>query len=230
MSKKIEGLISTLNYSCFVHAGECLTKLCQMVEEESGVKPSLNDLCEILVVSLQCCSADLLSDANVQAVDKLTPKVAPHKKIILKPGDVLAIPREKGGNYFVIYIASNRFGEALAFSTGTSKFPMFPQGGSPSRPNSLFILGKPWWSVAVGGELTIVKTCLICFPSHQKSITASRIIRRMAALGRMEAEAATGELRELTEAEANLIGLTRSTYRQVMLEEQFEKYLQDNLG
>ena len=42
MSKKIEGLISSLNDSCFVHAGECLTKLCQMIKEESGVKPSLN--------------------------------------------------------------------------------------------------------------------------------------------------------------------------------------------
>jgi hypothetical protein len=37
MSRKFEGLISSLNDSCFVHTGECLTKLCQMIEEESGV-------------------------------------------------------------------------------------------------------------------------------------------------------------------------------------------------
>src|SRR5690606_31984181 len=39
------------------------------------------------------------------------------------------------------------------------------------------------------------------------------------------AEAITGEMRELTNAEANHIGLNRGDYRQIMLEEQFERYL-----
>src|SRR5690242_11586627 len=121
--RKSERLISSLNDSCFVHAGECLRGLCQMIEKESGIKPSLNDLCEILAAALRCCSPDMLSDVDVQAVEKLTAEVAPHRKVSLKPGDVLAVPREKGGYYFIIYVTSNQFGHAFGMFGGYGPVP-----------------------------------------------------------------------------------------------------------
>lgn len=228
---KIEGLISSLNDSCFVHAGESLRALCQMIEAESGVKPSLNDLCEILAVSLRSCSGDLLSDVDVQAVEKLTPKVAPHKKVSLKPGDVLVVPREKGGYYFVIYITSNRFGEAFGIFEGhrqvpyvSSRWELVPARFPVYTGKSLVVSGR-WRRIDHREDL------LELFPKspeiyHSKSDHPSD--DQIGPYG--SGETATEELRQLTEAEAKQIGLIQGTYRQVMLEEQFEKYLQDTLG
>jgi hypothetical protein len=231
MSKKIEGLISSLNDSCFVHARESLRTLCQMIEEESGVKPSLNDLCEILAVSLRGCSGDLLSDVDVQAVEKLTPKVAPHKKVSLKPGDVLAVPREKGGYYFVIYIASNRFGEAFGIFEGHRQVPYVSSRWEPVPVKYPVYTGK---ALVVSGRWRRIdhrEDLLDSFPKspeiyHSKSDHPSD--DQIGPYG--SGEKATEELRQLTEAEARQIGLIQGTYRQVMLEEQFEKYLQETLG
>lgn len=231
MSKKIEGLVSSLNDSCFVHAGESLRTLCQMIEEESGVKPSLNDLCEILAVSLQGCSGDLLSDVDVQAVEKLTPKVAPHKKVSLKPGDILAVPREKGGYYFVIYITSNRIGEAFGIFEGHRQVPYVSSRWEPVPIKYPVYTGR---ALVVSGRWRRIdhrEDLLDLFPKspeiyHSKSDNPSD--DQIGPYG--SGETATGELRDLTEAEANQIGLIRGTYHQGMLEEQFEKYLQGTLG
>lgn len=228
---KMEGLISSLNDSCFVHAGECLTTLCQMIEEESGVKPSLNDLCEILAVSLQGCSGDLLSDVDVQAVEKLTPKVAPHKKVGLKPGDILTVPREKGGYYFIIYITSNVFGEAFGVFEGHRQVPYVSSRWEPVPIKYPVYTGK---ALVVSGRWRRIdhrEDLLDLFPKspeiyHSKSDNPSN--DQIGPYG--SGETATDELRQLTEAEARQIGLIQGTYRQVMLEEQFEKYLQNTLG
>lgn len=44
------------------------------------------------------------------------------------------------------------------------------------------------------------------------------------------AETPNGELRHLSEAEEASIGLKHGTYRQLMIEEQFEHYLQSAIG
>jgi hypothetical protein len=202
-----------------------------MIEEESGVKPSLNDLCEILAVSLRGCSGDLLSDVDVQAVEKLTPKVAPHKKVSLKPGDVLAVPREKGGYYFVIYIASNRFGEAFGIFEGHRQVPYVSSRWEPVPVKYPVYTGK---ALVVSGRWRRIdhrEDLLDSFPKspeiyHSKSDHPSD--DQIGPYG--SGEKATEELRQLTEAEARQIGLIQGTYRQVMLEEEFEKYLQETLG
>jgi hypothetical protein len=230
MSNKTEGLMGSLNDSCFVHARESLRTLCQMIEEESGVKPSLNDLCEILAVSLRSCSGDMLSDVDVQAVEKLTPKVAPHKKVSLKPGDILAIPREKGGYYFVIFITSNRFGEAFGIFQGHRQIPYVSSKWEPAPAKLPGYTGR---ALVVSGRWRRIghrEDLLDLFPTspeiyHSKS--DHPLDDQIGPYG--SGETATEELRDLTESEANEIGLIQGTYRQIMLEEQFEKYLQDTL-
>jgi hypothetical protein len=202
-----------------------------MIEEESGIKPSLSDLCGILAVSLQSCSGDLLSDVDVQAVEKLMPKVAPHKKVSLKPGDVLAIPREKGGYYFVIYIISNRFGEAFGIFGGHRQVPHVASRWEPVPVRLPVYTGK---SLVVSGRWRRIdhrEDLLDLFPKspeiyHSKSDNPSN--DRIGPFG--SGETSAEELRDLTESEANQIGLIQGTYHQGMLEEQFEKYLQDTLG
>jgi hypothetical protein len=60
---------------------------------------------------------------------------------------------------------------------------------------------------------------------HEKSSNPSN--PRIGPFG--SAEAPTGDLRELKEAEARHIGLGH-TYRQIMLEEEFEVFLERTLG
>jgi len=208
-----------------------LTTLCQMIEEESGVKPSLNDLCEILVVSLQCCSDDLLADVHVQAVEKLTPKVAPHKKVVLTPGDILAVPRARGGYYFVIYITCNRFGDAYGIFEGHRQVPHV---SSKWRPLPIKFPAYTGRAQVVSGRWRRIdhrEDLLDLFPKspeiyHSKAANPSN--DRIGPYG--SGETATGELRELTQSEASEIGLDREAYRQIMVPEQFEWHLRDTLG
>jgi hypothetical protein len=231
VSKKIEGLISSLNDSCFVQASEYLMELCRMIEEESGVKPSLNDLCEILAVSLRGCSGDLLSDVDVLAVEKLTPKVTSHKKTQLKPGDVLAVPREKGGYYFLIYITSNRFGEAYGIFKGHKPVSYVSSKWRPSPIKYPVYSGREQVVSGRWRRIDHREDLLDLFPRspeifHSKSDNPSDDAIGLYGSG----ETATEELRNLTAAEAKEIGLIRGTYHQGMLQEQFEKYLQETLG
>jgi hypothetical protein len=231
VSKKSVGLIGSLNDSCFVHAGNYLTALCEMVEEESGVKPTLDDLCELLAVSLRGCSSELLSDVDVLAVEELTPKIAPHKRIRLKPGDIVAVPRERGGVYFVIYITSNQFGDAFGIFEGHRQVPYLPAEWRPSpivypvySGREMVIRGR-WRRIGHREDL------LGLFPKSPEIFHSKSDNRSNDRIGRYgSGETITGELRDLTEAEAREIGLIQRTYRQGMLEEQFEKYLQETLG
>ncbi|HAW29243.1 MAG TPA: hypothetical protein DCY03_14175 [Planctomycetaceae bacterium] len=113
MTKKNLKLVDKLNDTCFVYASESMSELCRMIEGEAGEKPTLSDLCDVLTASIRCCPDDLLQDVNVQAIETLTAKVKSRKKIVAEPSDVFAVPRNKGGYYFVVYITSNRFGEAF---------------------------------------------------------------------------------------------------------------------
>lgn len=230
MTRKITGLISTLNDSCFVQAGECLTELCEMIEDESGVKPSLNDLCEILTVSLQGCSGDLLSDVNVQFVEKLTPKVAPHKRIKLTPGDILAIPRRKGGYYFVIFITSNRFGEAFGIFAEHRKVPYVSPKWKPTplkypvySEDGPVLKGR--WR-RVGNREDLLKL----FPKSPEIFHEPSDDPEDEEIGPYGCgETAAEKLRDLTEREAKEIGLIQGTYLQTMSGETFEEYLKDTL-
>jgi hypothetical protein len=202
-----------------------------MIEEECGVKPSLADLCEILTVSLNCCSGDLLSDVNVQAVEKLTPKVAPHKRVKLKPGDILAIPRRKGGYYFVIFITSNQFGDAFGIFVGHKKIPYVSPKWNPTpvkypvySGDALVVKGR-WKRVGDREDL------LRLFPKSPEIYHSKSDDSEDDEIGRYgSGETASGKLRNLAESEAKEIGLTQETYRQVILEEEFEDHLQDTLG
>src|SRR5262249_30829209 len=160
-----------------------------------------------------------------------TTKVAPHKKITLKPGDILAIPRAKGGHYFVIHIASNRFGQAFGIFAGHRKVPYLSSEWKavpikyPVYSGRALVVSGRWKRIEHREDL------LDLFPKspeiyHSKSDNPSN--DRIGPYG--SGETASEELRDLTEAEAKEIGLIRGTYLQGMLEEQFEKYLQRTLG
>lgn len=238
MSKKIAGLASRLDDTCFVEASACLTTLCRMIEEESGTKPSLRDLCEILVASLNCCNQDLLSDVDVAAVVELKPQVARHPKIRLKPGDILAVPRELGGFYFLVFITRNRFGDAfgiLNLHSKTRRLPKQPQLPIIKYPvySGHHFVGTGRWR-RIGCEEELLKQ----FPQNPELFHPKQLHESDDSIGPFgSGETSTGTgpdrtdvLRNLTESEAREIGLLDGTYRQLMLEEQLEQHLARVIG
>ncbi|PHS10423.1 MAG: hypothetical protein COA78_11355 [Blastopirellula sp.] len=224
-------LVGGLNDSCFAFASESLSTLCRMIETETGEKPTIADLCQVIAESLRCCQGDLLRDVNVHAVEKLSAKVSTRKKVTAKPGDVFAIAAVDGGYYLLIYITSNRFGEAFGVLDGVSKLPHVPAeiASTPLIPplytGKTFVTNGRWRRIASREEL------LTLFPSspdifHSKSDNPTN--DTIGAYG--SAELATGELRDLTEPESEKIGLSKGTYQQVLLEEQVEALLRRVLG
>ena len=153
------------------------------------------------------------------------------KTLALRPGDVVAIPRNKGGYYFVLHLASNRFGEAFGLLQGYRETPDVTSGWEPvplSRHvytgNHLVKTGR-WRKV---GHREDLRGLFAPTPEiyHIKADHPSN-----PAIGpHGSAETPEGELRHLSEPEATGIGLKHGTYRQLMVEEQFEQYLQDTLG
>lgn len=149
----------------------------------------------------------------------------------LRPGDVFAIDREKGGCFFIIYITRNRFGDAFGICDGRGHAPRVPPGWTPTPStmppvytNATFAQSGRWKHVGHRRDL------LSWFPSspeiyHSKLDNPSNDL-----IGQYgSAESPSEELRDLSESEAKHIDLD-GTYRQIMLEEQFEAYLQHILG
>lgn len=144
----------------------------------------------------------------------------------LTPGTIYGVPREKGGYYCVIYITSNQFGEAFGLFSGHVEDPFLPPDWEP-LPILLpvycgcYMIENGRWP-ALG-----FRNDLLChFPAapeifHSKSDNLSN--PRIGTYGSGETPA--GKLRQLSQAEADEIGLTDRSYRQVRLEEEVEEFL-----
>lgn len=153
------------------------------------------------------------------------------RRTSVTPGTILGIPREEGGYYPVIYITSNRFGDAFGLFDGFVQEPHIPSTWSPTpilRPvysgTSLIEAGR--W-VRLGHRADLLKL----FPNAPEIYHAKVHHPANPKIGPYgSAETPTEELRQLTETEANEIGLTNNSYRQVRLEEELEQFLNDTLG
>jgi len=149
------------------------------------------------------------------------------KRITPRPGDIYAVPRDPGGFYFLIHITENRFGDAFGIFDGHSVHPSIDTAWAPNPISHAVYTGRALiangrWKRA-GQRVDLLEL----FPSapeiyHNKA--DNPLNDQIGPFG--SGERATGELRNLTEAEAKQLGLDRGTYRQIMLEEQLEEYLQ----
>lgn len=149
----------------------------------------------------------------------------------LKPGDVVAVPRTKGGYYIVLHLASNRFGEAFGLFQGHRETPSIPSGWEPVplskhvyTGNHLIKTGR-WQKIAHRADLRGLFA-----PSPEIYHSKADNLSNPAIGSYGSAETPEGELRDLSERESTDLGLKHGTYRQLMIEEQFEHYLQGALG
>ena len=146
-----------------------------------------------------------------------------------KPGEIFAVPRSEGGYCFVVHLATNRFGEAFGILEGQYEVARLPDEWKavplkhPVYTGKALVANGRWQQLAHREEL------LDLFPRtpeiyHSKSDHQANPLIGPFGSG----EAPSGELRALEEAEARDIGLG-GRYRQIMLEEEFERYLQNTL-
>jgi len=147
-----------------------------------------------------------------------------------KPGDLFAIPREQGGYYFVVHVASNRFGEAFGILNGYYEAPILPDEWIAVPARHAGYTGKAL--VANGRWKRIVNRLGVArlFPQAPEIFHAKSDNQTDPCIGPFgSGEAPSGELRNIEKAEAQDLGLG-GNYRQIMLEEQFERFVGDALG
>lgn len=153
------------------------------------------------------------------------------KSPALNEGDIVAIPRQRGGYYVVLHLASNRFGEAFGLFDGHIDEPQITSAWLPIPISIHVYTGKNsvrngrWSRIGCREEL---RSLFAKKPEiyHAKSDNPSNT-----AIGPFgSAETADGDLRQLSESESRGIGLPQGRYRQIMLEEQFEQFLERTIG
>lgn len=147
-----------------------------------------------------------------------------------RPGELFAIPRKKGGYYIVVHVASNRFGEAFGILDGHSHAPVLPAGrklvpvGYPVYTGKALVVNGRWQRVGAREEAREL------FPPTPDVFHSKEDNLANPSVGRFgSGETLSGELRDLSEIEARDLGLG-GRYRQLMLEEEFEAFVQETLG
>jgi hypothetical protein len=223
--------VPEFNDGIFAEATETLVELCRQIEEETGDKPTLEELCELLAWGLRSCSADILKDVNPRNIVDLKAKVKKTVCLRLRPGDLVAIPSRKGRCYLAVVITGNRFGWAYGILKGehTLKPPPSDWIGEPFQ--------IPIYSgdrYAADGRWPVLGNyphLLRLFPTEPEIYHEKRNHPDNPAIGEFgAAENARNELRKITREEAEKIGLLSGTYRQCLLEDELKIHLSKQLG
>jgi hypothetical protein len=220
--------LHSLDDNCFALATEMVTALSEEFEKEMAGKPTIEELCELLAHGIRGCSADILSNVNAQSITALNAVVDRRKKVIVAPGDVIAVPAKRGGFHFVVFITKNRFGWAFGLLQGWSHAPRVTRTWKAKPVKHPIYSGI---DSIVSGRWRIVENrtdLMPMFPSHPEIFYTSALAPEDAdpKPGRYGcAISADGRGRRLTKREATEIGLDTNEYDIVFLEEQFEKYL-----
>ena len=224
-------LISELDDHCFVLATEAMVELCTEVENATGQKPTIDELCELLTWGLRGCSADILSDANPVNVLALQPKMKRRGKVVVQPGDIVAIPASGGLYYLVIFITKNTFGHAFGVFQGRHALKPPAADWKPDRWRLPIYTGDRL--IASGRWLVVAnrKDLLQLFPGQPEAFYDKEFRKYDDRIGPFgSAESPSGTLRALTKEEAESVGLIGGTYERGLLGEEFEALLEEKLG
>jgi len=220
-------LIDDLNDNSFALATEYIASLSREIEDETGEKPTLEELCDLLAWGLRSCSADILKDADPANVTAVRATLARKGKVVLKPGDLIAIPAEvRSGCYLALFIVTNGFGYAYGLFEGRhNKKPL-------SRASHLKPLQYPIYSgraFVANGRWQIIGNyphLLPLFPSVPELFHSKRDNENNPKIGSFgSGESPNNALRQLSEAEARTLGLLDGSYRQCLLEQEIEALL-----
>jgi alkylhydroperoxidase/carboxymuconolactone decarboxylase family protein YurZ len=224
--------VSDLNDAAFVVAGDLVADLADGFKRETGLPPTLNELCGLLVAAAQRCDAGLLADINPADIAGLKAEVNKRRKIKAEVGDIVAIPLENGEYAIAVILAKNTFGVAYGFFQGASKIPrpFSVNSHPPAAPHPVYstdaLVANGRWKI-VGHD----EALLSLFPSEPEIYLRQQVIPGMPDYGKNigpygSGQTASGRTRDLTKEEAEELGLLDGTYRQTFV----AQYLEDHLS
>jgi len=233
-TKDMPSAVSDLNDATFVVAGDFLVELTNAIKQETGQLPTLDALCKSIIEVLHRCDENLLADISPAHITGVKAEVKKQQKIASKIGDIVAIPAKNGEDFIAIILAKNKYGVAYGFFEGTSKLkPVSIHAHPPVRRYPIyssdeFTQNGRWKIIGHDEELRSL------FPADPETYFRKQVIPGAEKYGGKigpygSGKTATGALRDLTQAEAEEIGLLSGQYRQVYLPEILEKYLNAQL-
>jgi hypothetical protein len=229
-------LTTQLGDHCFVAAQEAIASVIESIEEDVERKPTLAELCEVLMYGLQACSDDALADVHPTSVVAIRATVKGgqrgRRRVKLTPGDLVAIPRARGGYYVVVFIAQGFGSYAVGLLDGHVRAQNLTAKWKPRRfrrhplltNHEPIVAGR--WRV-VGNRPDLIGLFLEPEQFHQK--LDSYGFERIGRYG--SAENAAGELRHLSRKEAEEVGVIGDElFHQAYIDEHFERFLAKKIG
>jgi hypothetical protein len=224
-----ETALDELDDGVWSDANGLVTDLAHAYRGESGANPSLKALGDVLVEAFHTCGDEILSGARGEDVVALEPEVRRQTAHAPKPGDVVAIPAPDGdGRHFTaVVVARNEFGTAYGVFKGT-------RGAEPvSSSSPPDVVRHPIYSgdePVKNGTWPIVghdEGLLELFPREPEIFVGEALMPDVEqAVGpHGSAETPSGERRDISEEEAEEVGLTDGSYSEFHPPEALPEYL-----
>jgi len=220
--------VDGLNDNLFVLANGLWADLANAYKGESGTRPDVKTLCDVIVESLHLCKDNLLSDIRPKDLLAIEAKLQKPPKAAARIGDIVAIPEGDDRYFITVVVARNDFGTAFGVLKGT--WPAAPVPASPYPPVIRYpiysgekLVEKGLWPI-VGHD----EALLALFPPQPEVFhreTAGGGSDAVGAFG--AAESPSGQWRNLTREEAEEVGLLDDTYSQFYLPEHLGEYLNE---
>lgn len=223
-------ILESLDDHFFSLATSLFAELCREIEAETGEKPTIAELCEILSWGIRSCSADLFKDVEPANVVGLKAEVKRRGKTPLRLGDLVAIPAPGGGCFRVVFLAKNTHGWAFGIFRG--RYPLRPPAASwrpeiltrPVYTDQRAVTDGRWRIIGNAPDLTAL------FPDVPYYY-AKRHHRHNDEIGPHGAvESLDGSYRQLTAEEAAKVGLDDPRFENSCMCEQFVIYLEEMIG
>jgi hypothetical protein len=220
-------LIEDLNDNCFVLATKYLKDLSQEVEDETGQKPTLDEMCELLAWGFKGCSSDILADIDPRDVVKLKAVAVRRPKVKLTRGDIVAIPASNGEYFLVVFLAKT-IGYAFGIVEGTHRITPIADNWNPKTLKYAVYSDD---RLIREGRWRIVGRCeRLCerFPDKPNlylDAKKNNLLRPEDPTEYGVALVAEG-YRHVSKREAEEIGLLSGDYKQFYDDEEFEEYLE----
>ena len=224
--------VEELDDNVFSQANGLVTDLGRAYHGETGERPKLQALCDVLVEALHRCGADVISGAQPEDIVGIEPELREAAGGSARPGDIVAIPAP-GGDYFTaVVVTRNQAGTAYGVFRGT-------RGAEPvSASDRPEVIPHPIYSgdeLVNDGSWPIVghdEGLLELFPEEPEVFRGAPLMPDVEPeAGEFgSAETPSGQRRDLTEEEAEEIGLTDGTYSEFQPPEVVPEYLAQRQG
>jgi hypothetical protein len=220
--------VSDFTDSVWVVASDVISNLSARIHADTGERPTIRELCTLLATGINQCRHQIVSDVNQGDVVDIVCKVKKAGKIKVNIADIVAIRTQTGKVHKACVLAKNRFGVAYGF------FDAEIVGGKVLFTNQPKVRKYPIYSAessVESGAWPIIghdERLLDLFPKdpeifHNKKSSINLNNPKIGPFG--SGETSAGSLRDLTEDEAEEIGLLGGGYRQTYIPEFLEKRL-----